>query len=142
MECFSYAPVWLRIHALPLELWNHVSVSLIANSIGKLITIDNRSFEFQKGKYVRVCVEIDLAQSIKQGVLINLHDSKFFQPIVYENLPSVCFKCGIIGHREVSCLDNKCPSVDNANHVEVNHDLTENSHSLNNVVKENTTSPK
>ncbi|WOK95461.1 hypothetical protein Cni_G04168 [Canna indica] len=85
MECFSYAPVWLRIHALPLELWNPVS------------------------------------------------------PIVYENLPSVCFKCGIIGHKEISYPDNKDPSVDNANHVEANHDTTENSHSLNNAVQENIT---
>ncbi|WOL13191.1 hypothetical protein Cni_G21960 [Canna indica] len=25
MESFSYAPMWIRIHALPLELWNPVS---------------------------------------------------------------------------------------------------------------------
>ncbi|WOK97893.1 hypothetical protein Cni_G06601 [Canna indica] len=76
---------------------------MIANSLGKLISIDNRSFEFQRGRYIRVCVEIDLSLPINQGVWISIPGDKFFQPVVYENLPLVYFLCGLVGHKKNSC---------------------------------------
>lgn len=47
-----------------------------------------------KGRFARVCVEVDLTVPLKSGVRIGSASSSFFQRITYENLPSLCFSCG------------------------------------------------
>ncbi|WOL09925.1 hypothetical protein Cni_G18679 [Canna indica] len=102
-ELFTTTSIWLRLQSLPLEFWNPDCISHIASVFGSVLKIDERSFSFERGKYVRVYIEINLALPLRQGVWISLGDSKFFQSVCYENLPSVCFHCGLIGHRELSC---------------------------------------
>ncbi|CAI0560220.1 unnamed protein product [Linum tenue] len=42
---------------------------------------------------------------------------EFWQQVVYENLPEICFKCGRIGHSEAACpkLHNPPASLSQAN---------------------------
>ncbi|WOL04578.1 hypothetical protein Cni_G13299 [Canna indica] len=37
------------------------------------------------------------------GVWIDTDNSSFFKSVVYENLPLVCFGCGMVGHIETNC---------------------------------------
>ncbi|WOL08252.1 hypothetical protein Cni_G17004 [Canna indica] len=102
-ESFSSAPICVRLIGLPMELWNVDSVSLIAASLSKVLAIDHRSFSFQRGRYIRVCIEINLSLPLQQGLWIEEPEKEFFQPITYKNLPSVCYAYGRIGHQEVDC---------------------------------------
>ncbi|WOL05273.1 hypothetical protein Cni_G14000 [Canna indica] len=49
MEKNTTAAVWVRIHSLPLEIWNEHSISLIVASLGQVLRIDHRSFFFERG---------------------------------------------------------------------------------------------
>ncbi|WOL20218.1 hypothetical protein Cni_G29022 [Canna indica] len=100
---FLLAPIWERLLGLPLEIWNVDSVSLFAASLGKVLAIDQRSFSFERGRYIRVCIEIDLSLVLRQGLWVREPEKEFFQPVAYENLPSICYACCWIGHREVDC---------------------------------------
>ncbi|WOL17301.1 hypothetical protein Cni_G26092 [Canna indica] len=40
---------------------------------------------------------------IPKGLWVHESGKEFFQPLAYENLPSICFTCGLISHREVDC---------------------------------------
>ncbi|WOL04681.1 hypothetical protein Cni_G13403 [Canna indica] len=52
-EVFSSALVWIQFVDLPLELWNVDSISLLARAFGKVLAIDDRSFKFLHGRYVK-----------------------------------------------------------------------------------------
>ncbi|WOK97648.1 hypothetical protein Cni_G06356 [Canna indica] len=106
-ENFSTAPVWVRLLGLPLEYWNFDSISALGQALGKMISIDDRSFQFSRGRYVRVCVGMNLRHHIRQGLWVGESGKEFFQPFAYENLPSVCFSYGVIGHREADCPNNR-----------------------------------
>lgn len=53
--------------------------------------------------YVRVCVRLDLAARLPKGVWVLGINGKFFQPVKFEGIPLLCFKCGMVGHKEVNC---------------------------------------
>ncbi|WOL11053.1 hypothetical protein Cni_G19814 [Canna indica] len=70
-------PRFLRVALGPAEALSFE----IANSLGNLISINSLSFEFNRGKYIRVCIEVDLSQPIK-----NWHDSSFTSNDAYGGL--------------------------------------------------------
>lgn len=50
-----------------------------------------------------MCVQIDLFVPLQEGVWIEAPQFGFFQIYFYENLPSIWFWCGCIGHKWVDC---------------------------------------
>ncbi|WOK93263.1 hypothetical protein Cni_G01958 [Canna indica] len=103
VDSFASALVWIWLVGLPLQLWNLDSVALIAQAFAKVLTIDNQSFRFARGRYIRVCVELDFARPLHQRVWTGKPDNEYFQPVSYENLPSLCYSCCMIGHHKVDC---------------------------------------
>lgn len=67
---------------------------MIASRLGRVLKIDEFTKASAKGRFARVCVEVDLAQPLKAGIRIRQKNNSFFQTLAYENLPSLCFKCG------------------------------------------------
>ena len=45
-----------------------------------------------------------------------LFRSSFWQDIVYENLPMLCYKCGRIGHRELQCPETNTEQTSQLTH--------------------------
>ncbi|WOK95957.1 hypothetical protein Cni_G04664 [Canna indica] len=72
-ELFTTTPIWIRLLSLPLEFWNADFIATIVGSFGKLFRIDDRSFEYVRGRYVRACVEINLALPLRQGIWIDIN---------------------------------------------------------------------
>ncbi|MCI12536.1 hypothetical protein A2U01_0033641, partial [Trifolium medium] len=101
------AQVWIRIYGLSQEYWRPKIVFAIASSIGTPICTDtftskpmlDRSF----GHYVRVLVDLNLFQELRNRVLVERVGYAFFVDIEYENLPDVCTNCKIIGHHVGNC---------------------------------------
>ncbi|WOL07772.1 hypothetical protein Cni_G16520 [Canna indica] len=106
-ENFSSAPVWVRFLSLPLEFWNIESINKLSLALGKVIFVDQRSFEFSCGRYVRVCIELDLSRPLRNGLWVGEPDKEFFRPLSYENLSIVCFACGLIELCEFDCPKQK-----------------------------------
>ena len=65
----------------------------------------------------RICVQINLNKSLPK----RFKKGTFWQDIVYENVPLLCYKCGRIGHKESICSEpnitlNQTPNTGSASY--------------------------
>ena len=115
--------VWVRIHGLSQEYWRPKIIFAIANGVGTPICTDTASskpmMDRTFGHFVRVLVDVDLAQELRYKVLVERKDFAFFVEFEYENLPEVCSHCLKIGHHVDVCKllnrTNDAPGVENRN---------------------------
>lgn len=66
-EDVTCAPVWLRFEALPHEYWQEDILLDLAKCFGTPLLIDKFTLNMEKGKFARVCVELDLTKPLKSG---------------------------------------------------------------------------
>jgi hypothetical protein len=102
---FSHAPVWVQMWGLP----SHCKTKEMGESLGTIMgTVETAELYEYPGKklIVKVKVAINVYQPIQTGILIGNHrDGTHWIDYRYENLPLVCFKCGILGHEEKLCMN-------------------------------------
>lgn len=60
---------------------------------------DLTTLNFERARFARVCVEVNLAKPLKGTILIN--GERYF--VAYEGLSEICSKCGIYGHLVHGC---------------------------------------
>ncbi|XP_019158517.1 PREDICTED: uncharacterized protein LOC109155288 [Ipomoea nil] len=102
---------WIRFPSLPIEYFDDDFLKKIGDVIGKPLKIDVTSSTASKGKFARVCVELDITKPLLSRFVLNWTE----WPIEYEGIHQICFKCGIYGHRMDMCGKEKVgTSEDNA----------------------------
>ena len=74
----------------------------MGKKLGKLLKVDAITSVAIRGRFAKVCVQINIANPLPKRVKIG----SLWQDIVYENLPMLCYKCGRIGHKETQCTEN------------------------------------
>lgn len=72
----------------------------IASVIGKPIRVDRNTLNVERGRFARVCVEIDLTQPVVGKYCLDDH---WFR-VEYEGLHLICSKCGCYGHMTRNCI--------------------------------------
>ncbi|CAN1821684.1 hypothetical protein LINPERHAP1_LOCUS29622 [Linum perenne] len=75
-------------------------VNRIGNHMSKTIRMDLATSEGARGRYARVCVEVDLSKPLLGKYKIG--DRVLY--VEYESLENVCFHCRMYGHQLVACL--------------------------------------
>ena len=95
----STTAVWIRLEQLPIEYYHPEFLKHMGNKLGKLLKIDAVTSASMRGRFARLCVQVNTAYPLPKRVKIRA----FWQDIVYENLPMLCYRCGRIGHRESHC---------------------------------------
>lgn len=100
---FDHVPVWVQLWGLPI----HCKTKLMGESLGALMgKVDVAELYEYPGKniIVKIKVTIDIKNSLTIGIHIeNPTDGTSWIDYRYENLPLVCFKCGLIGHGDKWC---------------------------------------
>lgn len=56
--------VWIRLPELPIEFFNADLLMEIGNQIGKPIKVDTKTTMATRGKFARVCVEVNLSKPL------------------------------------------------------------------------------
>ena len=92
----SSIAVWVRLHRLPIELYEAEVLIQIGEAIGKVLRVDTHTAMEARGKYARLCIQVDANKPLINTVLIG----KFEQAVVYEGINKLCFVCGRIGHKK------------------------------------------
>ncbi|OMO65780.1 reverse transcriptase [Corchorus capsularis] len=91
--------VWVRFPGLPIEFFNRAKLTEAGNLLGRTIKVDKPTDSSSRGKYARVCVEVELGKPLIGGIMVG----PFWQKVEYEGLDEICFDCGIYGHKTSEC---------------------------------------
>ncbi|XP_013745782.2 uncharacterized protein LOC106448445 [Brassica napus] len=92
-------PIWIRLTNIPVNFYYRSILMGIAKGLGKTIRVDLTTLNFERARFARVCVEVNLEKPLKGTVLIN--GEMYF--VAYEGLSEICSKCGIYGHMVHEC---------------------------------------
>ncbi|KAI9110497.1 hypothetical protein K1719_018363 [Acacia pycnantha] len=97
---------WVRLPDLPAPLFDKKFLLNLGNSIGKAIRLDVHTAKRARGKFARMCVELDLTKPLVpefnvEGQMLSVE---------YESLGPLCSRCGRVGHNHHGCEDfhKKC----------------------------------
>ena len=52
--------VWISLPGLLIQLYDHKLLSFLGNRVGKTIKVNTTTIDQSRGRYARVCVEVDL----------------------------------------------------------------------------------
>ncbi|XP_019177882.1 PREDICTED: uncharacterized protein LOC109173079 [Ipomoea nil] len=94
---------WLRFPSLLIEYFDEDFLKKIGKNIGRPVKIDTATDFVSKGKFARVCVELDISKPLLPMFVIEGVE----WPIEYEGIHQICFKCGTYGHRIEQCGVNE-----------------------------------
>lgn len=95
----SLIAVWIRLCELPIELYDAEVLKQIGESIGKVLRIDSHTTMEARGKYARLCIQVDVNKPLVNTICIG----HFEQAVTYEGIHSLCFSCGRLGHKVEGC---------------------------------------
>ena len=74
---------------------------LIGGMLGTMCKVDPITETQARGRYARICVEIDISEPLLGSIII---DDRTIR-VEYESLGLICFKCGKYGHSKESCRE-------------------------------------
>ncbi|MCH82243.1 hypothetical protein A2U01_0003044, partial [Trifolium medium] len=91
--------VWIRFPGLNLVYYDESFLLAMASAIGRPIKVDTNTLKVERGKFARVCVEVDLTVPVVGKIWVNGHWYK----VQYEGLHIICTSCGCYGHVGRNC---------------------------------------
>ncbi|MCH79492.1 hypothetical protein A2U01_0000242 [Trifolium medium] len=91
--------VWVRFSGLPIEYYDARILHFIGNRIGKTVKVDKNTLLQERGKYARLCVEVDLSKPLL--AMFTLKERQY--KVEYEGLHLLCLNCGRFGHYVEGC---------------------------------------
>ena len=114
-EELTRIPVWVKLHGVPIQVFEDDGISLIASFLGKPIMLDSYTSSMCKDSWgrssfarclIEVCSEAELVEVITIGVpsLIGDGFTKETIRVEYEWRPPRCTSCKIFGHTQFIVL--------------------------------------
>ncbi|KAM1486322.1 hypothetical protein ACFX2I_000534 [Malus domestica] len=119
VEVVKRMAVWLRICGVPIECFNVWAMRKIGGVLRKLLKIDINTNSHARGKFARICVEIDLTNPLEAFIQIN----NSWYNLEYEGMREICFICGHYGHKRESCTWSVDSGTEKQNVVDSNNDV-------------------
>ncbi|KAL8158575.1 hypothetical protein V2J09_000112 [Rumex salicifolius] len=90
---------WVRLFGLSMVMYEESVLYGISAAIGNPVRIDLNTLTAARGKFARVCIEIDITQPFLGSIMVE--GEKVY--LEYEGLHTVCFRCGRYGHMVAAC---------------------------------------
>ncbi|KAI9107292.1 hypothetical protein K1719_021680 [Acacia pycnantha] len=113
---------WVRFPDLPAPLFDKKFLLNLGNAIGKAIRLDIHTAQRARGRFARMCVELDLTKPLVPE--FNVEGQAL--SVVYESLGMLCNKCGLFGHAKEGCSEFHRKKMEVAMEVETTDDTLKN----------------
>ena len=68
----THVDQWIRIPRLPWEFWDQGSLISLLRTVGQVFRIDHNTLFRLKGKFARVCVQIDVTQPLPGSLTMSM----------------------------------------------------------------------
>ncbi|MCH83894.1 hypothetical protein A2U01_0004722 [Trifolium medium] len=98
-DTITKVAVWVRIAGLPIEFYDAKVLHCIGDRIGRTVKVDKNTLTQERGKYARLCVEVDLTKKLL--AMFSIKSTKY--NVEYEGLHLLCITCGKFGHYKEGC---------------------------------------
>ncbi|XP_075665018.1 uncharacterized protein LOC142634603 [Castanea sativa] len=96
----SSIAIWVHLLELPIEYYDISVLKDIGKAIGPVLRIDTHTAAETRGRFARICVQINLDKPLIKLLKIGGIE----QIMQYEGINSMCFSCGRVGHKVDGCL--------------------------------------
>ncbi|XP_028754198.1 uncharacterized protein LOC114713695 [Neltuma alba] len=106
----SMIAAWIRIDKLPLDYYDPGILHVLGSQVGRVLKIDSNTSKRKKGRFARICVELDLNMPLRPLLLINGKAKR----VQYESIHLICLHCGRYGHEADQCPHKKNDMMSNA----------------------------
>lgn len=83
-----------------MEFYDLEFLSTMGNMIGTTINVDLTTSTQSRGKFARLCAQVDLEKPLLAQYRLKNHPMK----IEYEGIHLICFHCGKYRHEKDACL--------------------------------------
>ncbi|GAU32943.1 hypothetical protein TSUD_153600 [Trifolium subterraneum] len=83
--------VWIRFPSLGMEYYDESLLLALATAVGRPIKVDMHTLDASRGKFARVCIEIELDKPVVGKVWFR----DFWYKVEYEGLHLLCQRCGL-----------------------------------------------
>ncbi|KAK9992831.1 hypothetical protein SO802_022534 [Lithocarpus litseifolius] len=90
----SLIAVWIRLNELPIELYETEVLKEIGESIGKVLRIDSHTAMEARGRYARLCIQVDINKPLVNSILIG----RFEQNLHSVDTHNACEETDMEGH--------------------------------------------
>ncbi|XP_051207198.1 uncharacterized protein [Lolium perenne] len=102
---FLSVPIWVQFRKIPFYLLSKALAKDLGSRVGEFICIDKNARGDICDKLIRARVHLPLNQALRRWVplLDGVTREEVIANVHYERLPSFCFLCGFIGHRDAEC---------------------------------------
>lgn len=91
--------VWVRLRELPIEYYDMDFLHFVGDRIRCTIKVDKNTMAIKRGKYARICVEIDLDKPLLPMFEIKKHIYR----VEYQGLHLLYRTCGKFGQYKEGC---------------------------------------
>ena len=92
------APVWVKLHGLPLEFCVEDVFKGIANTFGELLSLYLVTISRRRLYCVRFCVGASRGVDLMESIALKFKLGVWDQRIEYESIPFACFLCKKVCH--------------------------------------------
>lgn len=103
--CIDRIDQWVRVPRLLWEFWEHDTLVGLLKPVDNVIKMDQTTLLRLKGKFARVCVNIDVTEPLPRSLVISYKGKSMKVTLIYEDLHEVCALCGSDSHQIDSCPD-------------------------------------
>ncbi|CAN0916166.1 hypothetical protein LINGRAHAP2_LOCUS29566 [Linum grandiflorum] len=105
-----HAPYWIHIWDLPREYCTKKIGDKLGGQIGHVLTTFICEDIASHKLFIRVRVVINVARPLLTEVTASHNKIPFTATLRYENIPLLCFICGLLGHDKAHCPRKLYPS--------------------------------
>uniref|UniRef100_A0A803PKP9 CCHC-type domain-containing protein n=1 Tax=Cannabis sativa TaxID=3483 RepID=A0A803PKP9_CANSA len=96
--------LWVQLHNLTIGFMSEKVIRGVGNYIGTFVKSDPNNFSGVWRDYLRIRVKIPIGKSLKKKKKLEMQGGPVCHVVFkYEDLPTFCFICGILGHSERFC---------------------------------------
>ncbi|OIT33600.1 hypothetical protein A4A49_06120 [Nicotiana attenuata] len=104
---FNESNIWVQVWNIPLHRMSRDVGRKIGHALGGIIDILIPEYGSKEGQYMRLKVKINITKPLLRGKWIKLGLETIQVELRYENLPYVCYYCGVLGHNDKTCIQRE-----------------------------------